>query len=196
MGNSINPRLEGHAGDGDGTTGRAQQVRPVAETGGVGRVENPCDTGAGDRCGSASEQGRNPVDGRAESLRPGNWKAGTNWGNSDGSTGRVADATQSRPPRRGSRAAQPVAGEASGSAGYATASPPQTGWDNPDWLLCRDGRWRPVESGTFPLVDGLPTAVDGAGAIGRVGTLKGAGNAIVPQVAAEIIRYAVLDNQA
>ncbi|STD21636.1 DNA (cytosine-5-)-methyltransferase [Enterobacter asburiae] len=23
-------------------------------------------------------------------------------------------------------------------------------WDDADWLLCRDGRWRPVESGTFP----------------------------------------------
>ena len=28
-------------------------------------------------------------------------------------------------------------------------------WRDPDWLLCRDGRWRPVESGTFPLADGI-----------------------------------------
>ena len=27
-------------------------------------------------------------------------------------------------------------------------------WRDADWLLCRDGRWRPVEPGTFPLVDG------------------------------------------
>jgi len=26
----------------------------------------------------------------------------------------------------------------------------ETGWDDPDWLYCRDGKWRPVESGTFP----------------------------------------------
>ncbi|WP_416186824.1 DNA cytosine methyltransferase [Enterobacter roggenkampii] len=27
-------------------------------------------------------------------------------------------------------------------------------WRDADWLLCRDGKWRPVEPGTFPLVDG------------------------------------------
>jgi hypothetical protein len=51
-------------------------------------------------------------------------------------------------------------------------------WGTPDWLFCRDGKWRPVESGTFPLADGIP---------GRVGLLRGYGNAIVPQVAAEFI---------
>ncbi len=25
-------------------------------------------------------------------------------------------------------------------------------WRDADWLFCRDGQWRPVESGTFPLV--------------------------------------------
>lgn len=52
-------------------------------------------------------------------------------------------------------------------------------WATPDWLFCRDGKWRPVESGTFPLADGIP---------GRVGLLRGYGNAIVPQVAAEFIK--------
>ena len=52
-------------------------------------------------------------------------------------------------------------------------------WGNPDWLLCRDGRWRPVEPGTFPLAHGIPA---------RVGKLRAAGNAIVPQIAAAFIR--------
>jgi len=52
-------------------------------------------------------------------------------------------------------------------------------WAAPDWLFCRDGKWRPVESGTFPLADGIP---------GRVGLLRGYGNAIVPQAAAEFVR--------
>lgn len=56
---------------------------------------------------------------------------------------------------------------------------PETFWANPDWLWCRDGKWRPVESGTFPLANGIP---------GRVGLLWGYGNAIVPQVAAEVIK--------
>lgn len=52
-------------------------------------------------------------------------------------------------------------------------------WSDADWLGCRDGKFRPVESGTFPLADGISA---------RVGRLRGYGNAIVPQVAAEFIK--------
>lgn len=48
----------------------------------------------------------------------------------------------------------------------------------PNWLGCQDGRFRPVEPGSFPLADGVPS---------RVGLLRGYGNAIVPQVAAQFI---------
>ena len=63
------------------------------------------------------------------------------------------------------------------------AAPTGTGatdgiWRDPDWLRCRDGRWRPVEPGTFPLADGIP---------GRMGLLRGYGNAIVPPLAAEFV---------
>lgn len=51
-------------------------------------------------------------------------------------------------------------------------------WGDADWLLCRDGKWRPVEPGTFPLADGIP---------GRMGLLRGYGNAIVPPLAAEFV---------
>lgn len=51
-------------------------------------------------------------------------------------------------------------------------------WSAVDWIPCIDGRARPVEPGTFPLAHGLPA---------RVGRLRGYGNAIVPQVAAEVI---------
>ena len=54
-----------------------------------------------------------------------------------------------------------------------------TPWAASDALWCRDGKYRPVEPGTFPLVDRAPA---------RVGRLRGYGNAIVPQVAAEVIR--------
>lgn len=52
-------------------------------------------------------------------------------------------------------------------------------WSNYDILPCTDGKARRVESGTFPLAHGVP---------GRVGLLRGYGNAIVPQVAAEFIK--------
>ncbi|WP_421505563.1 DNA cytosine methyltransferase [Brucella pseudogrignonensis] len=42
-------------------------------------------------------------------------------------------------------------------------------WSDADWLFCRDGKWRPVEPGTFPLAHGSAA---------RVGRLRGYGNAI------------------
>lgn len=79
------------------------------------------------------------------------------------------------------------------------ASTTHGGWDAADWLRCRDGKWRPVEPGTFPLVDGLPRGVVRVGdpsapinaarsAEGRVMRLRGYGNAIVPEQAAEFVR--------
>jgi DNA (cytosine-5)-methyltransferase 1 len=53
-------------------------------------------------------------------------------------------------------------------------SPTNGLWSDADWLFCRDGKWRPVEPGTFPLAHG---------AAARVGRLRGYGNAIVAPAA-------------
>jgi DNA (cytosine-5)-methyltransferase 1 len=52
-------------------------------------------------------------------------------------------------------------------------------WRDVDWLYCRDGKWRPVKPGSFPLVDG---------AAARVGRLRGYGNAINAKAAEEFIK--------
>ncbi|NIG12975.1 DNA cytosine methyltransferase [Pantoea sp. Al-1710] len=61
-------------------------------------------------------------------------------------------------------------------------------WSDADWLGCRDGKFRPIEPGAFPLADGIPA---------RVGRLRGYGNAIVPPLASEFINAffeAILDS--
>ncbi|HHT0484554.1 TPA: DNA cytosine methyltransferase [Klebsiella pneumoniae] len=68
-------------------------------------------------------------------------------------------------------------------------------WRDADWLFCRDGKWRPVEPGTFPLVDGAASrmgrvepGVARVASSNRIGRLKGYGNAINAQAAAAFIR--------
>lgn len=61
----------------------------------------------------------------------------------------------------------------------STGNPHHGFWSDADWLGCRDGKFRPVEPGTQPLVNGVPA---------RVVRLRGYGNAIVPQVGAQFIR--------
>ncbi|AWA73340.1 DNA cytosine methyltransferase [Klebsiella pneumoniae] len=92
-------------------------------------------------------------------------------------------------------AAQPIIAEADGEA-FSTRPLEVNGfWRDADWLLCRDGKWRPVEPGTFPLVDGaaarlgrVEPGVARVASSNRVGRLKGYGNAINAQAAAEFIR--------
>jgi DNA (cytosine-5)-methyltransferase 1 len=69
--------------------------------------------------------------------------------------------------------------------GRGTGESQEKGWmcehQGSSAILCRDGKTRqiPTEPSLFPLANGIPN---------RVGLLRGAGNAIVPQVAAEIIK--------
>ena len=63
------------------------------------------------------------------------------------------------------------------------ASGPINGlWSAADWLLCRDGKWRPVEPGTSPLAHG---------AAARVGRLRAYGNAINAEAARVFIQAAM-----
>jgi len=61
-------------------------------------------------------------------------------------------------------------------------------WDDSTTIYCRDGKNRPIptEPALFPLANGISN---------RVGLLRGAGNAIVPQAAAEIIKAYLESNR-
>jgi len=155
--------LERHAGDGDGATGREAPERPVAAPSvPIGLANAPGGGfGAG---GGAVGTGRGGYAHSCESL----------------------DALDDR------RRPGPLNGF----------------WRDADWLFCTDGKWRPVESGSRPLAHGLPRSMGTLGAglericavAGvdkrsldlakqyRVGTLRGYGNAICSEAAAEFIR--------
>ena len=71
-----------------------------------------------------------------------------------------------------------------GSHQGCTVSGPTNGfWADADWIFCRDGKWRPVEPGTFPLAHGVAN---------RVGRLRAYGNAINAVAAETFIRASMI----
>jgi DNA (cytosine-5)-methyltransferase 1 len=75
-------------------------------------------------------------------------------------------------------------------------------WSNPNWIYCKDGKYRAIEPSIKPLVNGIPKGMVRSGDNGevfdanntqeaRAMRLKGYGNAIVPQVAALFISAAL-----
>ena len=105
---------------------------------------------------------------RDESARPG--AAGASSPLADAGDGLIPQPGRGSQGRNGPRstgADDPVPGDAGESF-----------WSACEWIRCRDGKWRPVRPGSFPLAHGAPA---------RVGRLRAYGNAIVAQVAAEVI---------
>lgn len=97
-----------------------------------------------------------------EDTKPYGWR-----GRSDGDTGGMRGEVQIE-----------------GRAAFSGSMPTNGFWRNPDWLWCRDKKWRPIKSGSVPLVDGFPERVVPC----SNSRLKGYGNAIVVPQAAEIIK--------
>jgi len=75
-----------------------------------------------------------------------------------------------------------ASGRAQSDRRHVAATGPQ--WDCVEYIPCSDGKARPVKPGVRLLAYGIP---------GRVAQLRGLGNAIVPQVAAEFVA-AVMDS--
>lgn len=110
--------------------------------------------------------------------------------------GRVADSTSLRRDQSGQTASAEAEERRQARPGYAGQLPGRTKglggvgaagalhgfWRDADWLYCRDDKWRPVEPGIAPLVDGVA---------GRVGQLRAYGNAIVAPLAQVFIEAAM-----
>lgn len=157
-------RLEGHAGDVGASSGWAQPDRSAAATGRGSDVAH-------------ADSERAQVDTHAGWRTPGSG-AREVAGPSGARDGDVADAD--REAGR-SEAWQPFACGGSGEVGIGSLEPGRRGssaWGGAGWIIGHDGKARRVEPGIRLLAHGVPA---------RVGRLRAYGNAIVPQVAAEVI---------
>ena len=160
----IGAGLEGHAGYGHRTTGWAIEAGPVAACGDFGRLAH--------LHGDGRDQGRAGIASPRHDGAVGN-----------GAARGVADTLSYR--RREGRN-----GYHCGHDGTQLATngendrpgAPMLGRNAADWLFCRDGKWRPVGPGTFPLAHE---------ASARVGRLRGYGNAIDAEVATRFLEAVI-----
>ncbi|WP_454833346.1 DNA cytosine methyltransferase [Pseudomonas veronii] len=95
------------------------------------------------------------------------------------SAGRMADTDSGKPDGFDPLLQWEKSRRIKGTSLEASGRGPVNGfWGGADWISCRDDRFRPVEPGTFPLVNG---------ASGRVGRLRAYGNAINAEAATQFI---------
>ncbi|WP_186056537.1 DNA cytosine methyltransferase [Burkholderia gladioli] len=165
---------------------------PSAQSGwsgsGAETVRHGGPVGLADADGSARQEGRSDVRGRRDrgDAQP---RAGS--GDGGGLLGGLGNAERTGlalskriggVPGGASRADPRQTAERAGLHAAPGAGSTDSFWRAADWILCRDGRWRPVEPGTFPLVDGAPS---------RVGRLRAHGNAINAEAARAFIETCI-----
>jgi len=162
------PRLQGR----DGVPERTDQL-PAGPSGVAERLAD-ASSRAGRDAGAAL--------GTQESVRRAGHPDGRGGGDAllaGGAAGSVANTNVSGERERAPSREQPVRVVGSSSERLAVRDPgPVNGfWRDADWLLCRnpDGEpaWRAVESGSFPLANGIAN---------RMGLLRGYGNAVNAEV--------------
>ena len=191
-------------GDGRGE-GRAEPVGRGTAGGcgdGVGRVGDADRRRRGQHVQPDGHTPPHPADG--DSPRTDADGSGTTGGTAAGvALGDAGGAGLPAPER------QTLHGTGRGEEGRAAQQPGGAFWSDYELLPCRDGKARRTQPGLFPLAHGVsgrvavvcpgqqPAAANEGGEggeggegvrwVNRVGALRGAGNAIVPQVAAEFV---------
>jgi len=181
MGNSRGKRLEGLNWNGDNWHepgwNDSQQARPAGAASGFSRVVYAADCDeegicpqCGDDFGDCECIG--PTEDDVEYI----WVDGELYGK------RLADSESKGFAYGGEGPVFSQPSSACGKDSAATTSPLNGFWRDADWLLCRDGKWRPVEPGTFPLAHGITN---------RVGRLRAYGNAICAEAAVEFVKIAM-----
>jgi DNA (cytosine-5)-methyltransferase 1 len=180
MGESFNTRLERHAGNGNGgsQSGRigTESTGSASQASGDGERVGDSARGRFGIDGSPSGESRHPdesdtTDGRLEHTSEFGGVRSTEGGSGEEAerrecdTGRLADAEHD-----GGRLDESRRGPQGREVNF---------WSDYDLVPCSDGKARRVGPGIQPLAHGVSA---------RVGKLRAAGNAIVPQVAAEFIK--------
>ena len=162
----------------DAQSGRRSQG--IADTGGLregdgteGSAGRSAQHGDDWFVADANHDGRQPrrwddqAAGHGDSVAAAGGSDGSNVGDADGSRGEASLSTQSGRHERLAEIPDDRSNRRSGS------------WGEYNWIAGADGKARRVEPTIRLLAHGVP---------GRVGRLRAYGNAIVPQVAAEVIR--------
>lgn len=116
-------------------------------------------------------------EGRSESELRSGWPAA---GGPSSSSSHLGDSDSTRHPLRGvsGEFREPQRGTLA-TPERAGSTPPAGHWDEYEWIACADGKQRRVKPGVHLLVNG---------ATARIPRIRASGNAIVPALAAEIIR--------
>ena len=163
--------LEGHWGRLGAQAGHRQgAIRPVAPAGESLWLANT-DGEQRDRCGGERPRGRTEYPIGGDAIGPADPSCPI-------PLPRYHFPTHTPGVHRGQESAGSRDGELERHGAVGGPGPVNGFWGASDWLGCRDGKWRPVEPGAFPLARGVSA---------RVGRLRAYGNAINPYQAAAFI---------
>jgi DNA (cytosine-5)-methyltransferase 1 len=145
-----------------------------SEDGGMANSERP-------ERGTDDERGRIHGGREEDPSRPRSGGEDCGMANSEGAGGRAERGAMEGVPRQEPEGEQ-QRGTSRTESASGSATRRFTNWDDFKWHECQDGRKRriPTEPAFFPMANGIPS--------GRVGLLRGAGNAICPPLAAEFIK--------